>query len=140
MYLVFGTWGKQFRIHHRDLHLLPVEANEFIQEEEEGRWDQVDVKAWLLEEGKAAMDHCLPETQHDRAFHYLTALPRTASISSYWKLIISSGLYSHQGIDKDVKIMRDPKPSETDTSEIVRGKDIHKGQDKEKNDPCHACK
>lgn len=68
------------------------------------------------------MDHCLPE---DMKLH-LTALPHIASHAT--KIVLKLfWFYSHQGIDKHVKIVCDPKPSKTDTSEIMRGKDIHKG-------------
>lgn len=95
MYIIFGTWGQQLSIHYRDLNLLPAEADEFIQEEEEGRWDQVDVKAWLLEEGKAAMDHCLPGRKGEGVLHYLIVLPQTAThptegLSNYSSFILTS--------------------------------------------------
>lgn len=78
MYVISSTWGEQLSIQHRDLHLLPAEADELIQEEEECRRDQVDVKSWLLKEGKAAMNHCLPERKRQRAFLYLIVLPQNS--------------------------------------------------------------
>lgn len=53
------TWRQQLSSKHRDLRLLPAQADEFVEQEEQRRWDKVDVETRLLDEGVAAMNNCL---------------------------------------------------------------------------------
>lgn len=60
------TWREQLGSDHRDLHLLPVQADEFVQQKEQRGGDQEDVETRLLEEGETAVYDRLWSEQKDK--------------------------------------------------------------------------
>jgi len=77
------TWGQQLRPQDGDLHFLPAQADQLVQQEEQSGGDQVDIEVGHLEQGEAAVDHRLV-----RAEDTTTTAAQVSHIMSFqWRLL-----------------------------------------------------